>query len=940
MSQFRILYREFLFRVVDLELIAPEGDIKTLLGQFAAILLSLSLWGGLMGLAMANSRLAPPLRLMAVWTAEHVLIATTMLVVGLFAVLSWNYTFPDRRDVMVLAPLPIRSRTMFLAKAAAVASALSLTIVALHGIAGVTWSYGIAKQSASLTAPTLIYDAALPPLDTTSLLAVLSRDLTDAQEPGGALAPGTDTGVTIGVSRDGVRRVLAYGTARPDSIFEIGSISKTFTALILAQMAAQGKVSIDEPVRALLPPDTVDKPQGPEITLLDLATHHSGLPPTPNNIDLRDPDSWAAYRDEDLYAFLRTRGLARSDDPEFKYSGLGFGLLGTALANRAQVSYAELLKQEVTGPLDLRDTTLSLSPEQQRRLIQAYDDAHRPVPAWNLGALDPGGAIRSTASDMLTYLESQLHPERFGSGTLVDAIKDTHELRDDISDGMRIGLSWIYDPRKGIYWHNGAVSGYTSYSFFHPKGDYAAVVLQNNRGFLTGLLADHIRQRFAGEPAVSLGNVVIPGSTGILSYPRSLAAYWISVSTAGTFTFCCVLGLQGMAAQILPRRYFLRISSWLQLAAFCVLVAGYCLEPWPNAAFGDASDFRLLSWLPSYWFLAVFQQLNGTLHPALGPFAHRAWVGLGIAAGSTAIGYVLSYFRTLKQIVEEPDILPTRRALSWMPSFGSPLHTAIARFSIRTMLRSRQHRVIPAFYLGLGFAISILFLKSPEEQKMLLANSGGAPWQKAAIPLLVSSIVLMASWVIALRVVFAMPLELPANWIFRVLPLGGAAECLAASRRALYTLVLLPVCGISAGAFLWLWPWQPAMGHLAILILLSLVLIEVGLHNFQKLPFTCSYLPGKTNLNVSMLFCTLLFNLLVFWAARWERNALAQPGVLLQLLIVLGVAALWARSRANQLARSATAEIRFEETPDPAIFSLKIYQDGATPALRPDSNEE
>jgi hypothetical protein len=391
--------------------------------------------------------------------------------------------------------------------------------------------------------------------------------------------------------------------------------------------------------------------------------------------------------------------------------------------------------------------------------------------------------------------------------------------------------------------------------------------------------------------------------------------------------------LQGVAAQILPRRHFLRLSSWLQLAAFCLLIAGYSLEPWPNAAFGSASDFQLLSWLPSYWFLALFQQLNGTLHPALAPFAHRAWLGLAIAVSSTGIGYVLSYFRTLRQIIEEPDILPTRRSLGWLPSFGSPLHTAIARFSVRTMLRSRQHRVILAFYLGMGFAISILFLKSPEEQRVLLANSSGAPWQKAAIPLLVSSMVMMASWVIALRLVFAMPLELPANWIFRVLPLGGAAECLAASRRSLYILVLLPVCGISAGVFMWLWPWPPALGHLAVLTLLSLLLIELALHNFQKLPFTCSYLPGKTNLNVSALFCTLLFNLVVFWAARFERNALAQPGILIQILVVLGLAAVWARWRANQQARSERAELRFEEAPEPAVFALKIYKDGATPAL-------
>lgn len=307
MSQFRTLYREFLFRVVDLELIAPQGDMGKLLGQFAAFLVFLSLWFASIGLAMSDSRLAPPLRLMAVWSMEHFLIATTMLLVGLFAVLSWNSTFPDRRDVLVLAPLPIRSRTMFLAKVAAVASALGLMVLALHCAAGLVWPYALASQSAALTAPSLTYDPALPPVNAESMEAVLDRDLANAMKPGGALGPGIRAGVAIGVSRNGVRRVFAYGTAKPDSIFEIGSISKTFTALILAQMVAQRQAKLDEPVRALLPPGTVDKPYGPEITLLDLATHHSGLPPMPDNLDFRDPDAWARYRATiSMISFART----------------------------------------------------------------------------------------------------------------------------------------------------------------------------------------------------------------------------------------------------------------------------------------------------------------------------------------------------------------------------------------------------------------------------------------------------------------------------------------------------------------------------------------------------------------------------------------------------------------------------------------------------------
>src|SRR5271165_6008109 len=128
MKQFRILYREFLFRIVDLELLSAhaQGDVNKLLGQFAALLIFVSLIFSGSALVYGGAKVPTPAKLMLGWSAEHFLIATTMLVVGLFAVLSWDSTFPDRRDVMVLAPLPVRARTMFFAKVAAVATALGI----------------------------------------------------------------------------------------------------------------------------------------------------------------------------------------------------------------------------------------------------------------------------------------------------------------------------------------------------------------------------------------------------------------------------------------------------------------------------------------------------------------------------------------------------------------------------------------------------------------------------------------------------------------------------------------------------------------------------------------------------------------------------------------------------------------------------------------------
>ncbi len=367
-SPFYVLYREFLFRMVDFDLLPARGDISKLLGQFAGLLIFLSLMFSLGALSFGDSGLPRPALLIAAWGMERSLIATTMLVVGLFAVLSWDSTFPNRRDVLVLSPLPVRVRTLFLSKVAASGAALGLTVAALNVFTSVAW-----------------------PL---------------------VLAP----------------------------------------------------------------------------------------------------------------------------------------------------------------------------------------------------------------------------------------------------------------PGKG--------------------------------GFLDQILS-------------------------IAPY-RSFAAYWITMLAAGLFIYCCVLGTQGLMAQLLPRRLFLRVSSFLQMAAFCLFLCVYFLQPFlaTPKALSAPENQGLLQWLPSYWFLGVFQQLNGSMHPALVPWAHRAWTFLALAILGAGAAFLLSYLRTLRQIAEEPDIVPGSRRGSWLPGFGNSLHTAVVQFSLRTLFRSRRHRVVLAFYLGLGFAIVILFLKSPVARATLGPGRG------------------------------------------------------------------------------------------------------------------------------------------------------------------------------------------------------------------------
>jgi hypothetical protein len=556
--QFRVLYREFLFRVVDLESLSPQGDMSKLLGQFGALLVFLSV-GFSFGALGFDNRMPREAFLIAAWGAQHSLIATTMVVVGLCTVLAWDNTFPDRRDVLVLAPLPVSPGTLFLAKVAASASALSLAVVALNALSGIAWP------------------------------------------------------------------------------------------LVLA-------------------------------------------PPSMNLIDL-------------------------------------------------------------------------------------------------------------------------------------------------------ILMPAVY------------------------------------RGF---------------------------------------AAYWTTMLAGGAFIFCSVLGLQGAAAQLLPRPQFMRLSAWLQMAAFCLFLSVYFLQPalaTPDALAAPENQ-RLLAWLPSYWFLGLFQQLNGALHPAMAPLAQRAWTGLSIAVLAALAACWLCYDRTLGKIVEEPDIVPRPCGRRWPGRLGNSLETAVLEFAVRALLRSRRHRVMLAFYLGIGLAIVLLLMKSGVGHEQHFADG-------AETRLMFSSFVIMTVSIVGIRVVFSLPLTLRANWIFRLTQVHQPKEYFAAIRRSIFLLAVLPVWLAAVVFFQLIWPWRPALGHVAVLGLWGILLAYLGLHGFQKIPFTCSYLPGKSCFHMAFLAAVGLI-LLIGKGVEFEKRALEDPVSYARMVLVLSLAALSARWWMVTSANSEETLVQFEELAPPAVLTLGL----------------
>jgi len=230
------------------------------------------------------------------------------------------------------------------------------------------------------------------------------------------------------------------------------------------------------------------------------------------------------------------------------------------------------------------------------------------------------------------------------------------------------------------------------------------------------------------------------------------------------------------------------------------------------------------------------------------------------------------------------------------------------------MLRSRQHRVMLAFYLGLGSAVALLFLKTSRAQQLLTVN----------MPLLFASAVMMCVWVMGTRVVFSMPLELRANWIFRVTPVRGGRESLTANRRSLVVLAVAPVWMASATLLLSIWPWRPVAGHLILLGLLGLILVDACLRSFQKIPFTCSYLPGKSQMHITFLAALFLTHIIAP-GVQIEREALEDPASYVGMLAIFGIAAICARLWAI----AGAAALQFEDEAAPVIFALDLHHERA-----------
>ena len=430
--------------------------------------------------------------------------------------------------------------------------------------------------------------------------------------------------------------------------------------------------------------------------------------------------------------------------------------------------------------------------------------------------------------------------------------------------------------------------------------------------------------------------LAIAPNGGLLGGLRSLGAHWLAMAAAGLFVCCALLALQGLlsfcSAGGLAAGFLLRFSSFLQLAAFFVNLGVYFLKPTFTRVAGP------LDWLPSFWFCGLLQVLNGDSAPPFRALTLRAMGSLLIVCSVAAVTFALAYRRNIRRIIEQPDIAPADRTrpATRIGTFlaarllARPIERAIVLFTARTIARSRQHRLLLAAYAGIGLAIALAYARD-----FLYGSSSFEPayrdlhWNHVNGPFLVGSLVLLFFAVIGARAVFAMPMALRANWIFRITAVHSPAAYFAAVRKSLFALTAIPIWILSGVVFFAIWPVRFAGQHVAIMLVTGILMVEISLHRFRKIPFACSYLPGKAKIHTRLGTVGIEFLVAANLGVQieyWAMHKAARFAVLFSILLAFAILA-WRRTA--EFARSPANRLQFEDLPPAEVTALDLRSDDA-----------
>ena len=307
-------------------------------------------------------------------------------------------------------------------------------------------------------------------LSLTSLTALAAIPDTVKREIDQRTAHQLNPSIVMGVFENGQAEYFVKGlqnqalnqAASSQTIYEIGSISKTFTSLLLAQLIGEGKLQLDDPVHKFWPePFKLIDSEQQAITFKQLATHTSGLPRLPNNLSPFAKDPYADYDRTQLLAAVKS-GSANQSAVNYVYSNFAVGLLGESLAVIEQSTYNELITSKILQPLNLTQTYMTLDQVPESLLAQGYN-GNSEASAWQFQALAGAGSIRSSIEDLLAYGVAHLKPANHGLKNAMQLATSVHHQQ----GSLKIGLGW-HITADGVLWHNGGTAGFRSIIMIDP----------------------------------------------------------------------------------------------------------------------------------------------------------------------------------------------------------------------------------------------------------------------------------------------------------------------------------------------------------------------------------------------------------------------------------------------------------------------------------------
>jgi hypothetical protein len=427
-----------------------------------------------------------------------------------------------------------------------------------------------------------------------------------------------------------------------------------------------------------------------------------------------------------------------------------------------------------------------------------------------------------------------------------------------------------------------------------------------------------------------LGPLVSGGQgTGAPIVWKLIAIHATAVVGGGAFVVLSIAGIQGVLINVLTGRAFRRISPWVQMAVMGMLIIVLFLTPLVCASIRPLVEHRspLLWWFPPFWFLALYlDMLPG--QPA-GPFFHEiaplARQGLAIAFAAFAVTYLAGYHRHARRVMEGVDAPPEgpSRLRAWFDGavnrwlLTHPLERATFHFISNTILRNAKQRLFLATYGGIAIALAlpaIVRISTRPSSPLLIFEAAGL----LSVPLTLSFFV-----VSGLRAVFNFPAELRANWVFQVCESEERLPHLRAVRKWILLMGVAPLFAALTPVEIWFRGWARAFVHITFALVLSMVLLNLLLVWFRKIPFTCSYFPGKTSMAV-MFFVYLAGFATYSWSMADVETRLIRAPASLLLFYLCSAAAVWGLTRLERRELDIDDVLIFEDEPDPVVRSLEL----------------